>query len=73
MTGLKTGYEQLTLDHSDKEKVMFVKFGRLEYQLPKGAESSCAILLLGYDSGFQLWSLRDSVKEIASRRDGPVR
>lgn len=71
--GLKTGYEHLASDPAHKEKVTFLKFGSLECRGGKGVESSCPALLLGLDTGFHLWSLGNSVKEIVSRRDGPAR
>lgn len=73
LTGIKAGYDQLTHDNSDRERVRMVKFGRLHYQGNGRPEGSYPVLLLAYGSGFQIWSLRDStVKELVSRRDGRV-
>ena len=72
-SGLKTGYDQLTVESSDKEKVTFLKFGTLEYCNPHGTETSLPVLLLGYELGFQIWLLQDAVKEIVSRRDHKIR
>ena len=44
----------------------------LESGLQQG-EVSLPVLLLGYEQGFQIWLLKDCVKEIASRRDNHVR
>jgi hypothetical protein len=71
--GLKTGYDHMASDTAYKEKITFLKFGSLECRGSKGVESSCPALLLALDTGFQLWSLSNSVKEIVSRRDGPAR
>jgi len=74
--GLKTGYDHLASEPTHREQVAFLKFGSLEGRrgLGMGAEcSSCPALLLGLDTGFQIWTLGDSVKEVVSRRDGPAR
>lgn len=52
---------------------MFLKFGQLESRSFQGAETSLPILLLGYEIGFQIWLLLDTVKEIVSRRDHKIR
>jgi hypothetical protein len=74
---ISSGYEHLTADSSDKEKIDFVKFGFLEYWPQRsglGVERH-RVLLLGYQNGFQVWDVQDcnNVRELVSRRDGPVR
>ena len=75
VTGIRAGYQHLTQDQTDREKVCLVRFGELEFQ-PKGGGStaSCPVLLLGYATGFQVWAVDDAKRELASLRgDGPTR
>lgn len=72
-TGLKNGYDQLTVESSDKEKVTFLKFGRIECCSAQGGDASLPVLLLCYELGFQIWLLKDAVKEIVSRRDYKIK
>ena len=73
-SGLKAGYDSLTVDSTDKELVTVVKFARLEYRTGSH-HATRRVLLLGYQDGFQVWDLEDArlVRELASRRDGAVR
>ena len=68
------GYDHLTTDHSDKESLVFVKFSQLEWRHAAGLQSH-AVLLLGYETGFQVWDIQDcaQIQEVVSKRDGPVR
>jgi hypothetical protein len=72
-----TGYQTLTADRSDKEKVTCARVGEVEWRDPgQGSDRSLPVVLLGYDTGFQVWSLedRDAPAELSSiRRDGAVR
>ena len=71
---VSAGYEHLTSDTSDKEVVLFVKFSRLELRGSAGVHLQ-PVLLLGYETGFQIWDLQDChhIHELVSRRDGSVR
>ena len=71
---VSTGYEHLTSDTSDKEVVLFVKFSQLELRGSAGVHLQ-SVLLLGYETGFQVWDLQDChhIHELVSRRDGSVR
>ena len=73
-SGIKAGYEHLTLDSTDKEMLTLVKFATLEYGTAS-QHTSRRVLLLGYQNGFQVWDLEDArlTRELASRRDGAVR
>ena len=68
------GYDHLTSDHSDKEPVLFAKFSKLEWRAAIGLQQQ-DVLLLGYETGFQVWDLQDctQTQELVSKRDGPVR
>lgn len=68
------GFDHLTSDHSDKEPVLFVKFSNLEWRGTTGLQQQ-AVLLLGYETGFQVWDLQDcnQIQEMVSKRDGAVR
>lgn len=68
------GYEQLTAESADRERITFVKFVNLEVPHSAGLLLK-AVLLLGYENGFQVWDVQDSndVQELLSRRDGAVR
>ena len=68
------GYDHLTSDHSGKEPVLFAKFSELEWRGAVGLQQQ-DVLLLGYETGFQVWDLRDctQIQELVSKRDGPVR
>ena len=68
------GYDHLTSDHSDKEPVLFAKFSKLEWRGTAGLQQQ-AVLLLGYETGFQVWDLQDctQIQELVSKKDGPVR
>lgn len=71
------GIQTLTSDHSDREKVTFARVAELTWSDPvTGSERRLPVALLGYATGFQLWSLedRDGPAELVStRRDGAVR
>lgn len=68
------GYDHLTSDHSDTEPVLFAKFCKLEWRGAVGLQQQ-EVLLLGYETGFQVWDLQDctQIQELVSKRDGPVR
>lgn len=68
------GYDHLTSDHSDKEPVLFAKFSQLEWRGASGLQQQ-EVLLLGYETGFQVWDLQDctQIQELVSKRDGLVR
>ena len=71
---VSAGYDHLTCDQSDRENVLFVKFSHLELKSTAGLQQ-IPVLLLGYDTGFQVWDLHDraQIRELASRRDGAIR
>ena len=68
---VSAGYEQLTTDCTDRERITFARFSCLSFNT--GLRRS--VLLLGYQNGFQVWDVQDSedVQELVSRRDGSVR
>ena len=68
------GFDHLTSDHSDKEPVLFAKFSKLEWRGTAGLQQQ-EVLLLGYETGFQVWDLQDcnQIQELVSKRDGAVR
>lgn len=68
------GYSHLTSDHSDTEPVLFATFSQLEWRGTAGLQQQ-EVLLLGYETGFQVWDLQDctQIQEVVSKRDGPVR
>lgn len=73
VTGLKAGYDHITSDHADKEKIVGLHFGFLEVERNSGDERVRVLVLL-YEIGFQLWSIDgDVVKEVVSRREDPIR
>ena len=76
-SSLASGISALTVDTSDKEKISFVKFGQLEYQVSRKAGASTVhrtVLLLGYTTGFQVWDLDSGAPTLlVSRREGPIR
>lgn len=72
--GLRTGYEHLASEQKHRERIVFLKFGSLEGRRGVGLEAECSsCLLLALDTGFQIWTLEGSVKEVVSRRDGAAR
>lgn len=72
--GLRAGYDSLTVETTDKEALQVVKFACLEYGTGRHLVSR-RVLLLGYQTGFQVWNLEEGThaRELASRRDGAVR
>lgn len=70
---VSAGYDHLTSDTSDKEDVLYVKFSHLEFRSTAGLQQQ-PVLLLGYETGFQVWDLKDcaQIQELVSRRDGAV-
>ena len=74
LQAVSAGYDHFTTDTSDKESVVFVKFSQLEFWNKAGLQQQ-QVLLLGYESGFQIWDLQDcsQIQELVSRRDGAVR
>lgn len=73
-SAVTAGYDHLTTAHLDKENVVFVKFSKLEWRDAAGVQQQ-AVLLLGYETGFQVWDLQNctQIQELVSKRDGPVR
>lgn len=75
--GLQAGLQTLTADQSGRERVTFARLGQLEWREPGSvSERSLPVVLLGYEAGFQVWSLdeREAPLELVSlRRDGAVR
>ncbi len=61
----------------DRERVDFIKFAWLERDVkaPGAQHERRLALLIGYQTGFQVWDVEDGSKkeELVSRRDGPVR
>lgn len=74
LQAVSAGYTHLTSDSTDREIVLFVKFSQLQYQATAGLQQH-PVLLLGYETGFQVWDLQDcaQIHELVSRRDGSVR
>ena len=74
LSAVAAGYDHLTTTHLDKESVVFVKFSKLEWRGSAGVQHQ-AVLLLGYETGFQVWDLQNctQIQELVSKRDGPVR
>ncbi|KAK9833606.1 hypothetical protein WJX74_000354 [Apatococcus lobatus] len=78
---LTAGAHQLAaageLPKGDRERVEFIKFAWLQCDAHATAlkRQRRLALLVGYQTGFQLWDVQDGSKmeELVSRRDGPVR
>lgn len=84
--GISAGYESLVAEQSDRDKVERVSFAVLEWpangaQLGdvQGACHQQHVLVATYGNGWQLWDVGGdlrgggAVREVLSRRDGPVR
>ena len=56
MTGIKAGYDHITADSSEKERILDVRFGHLEL-LQGDQELRHPVMVLVYPLGFQLWSV----------------
>lgn len=71
------GISSLTLDRNDKERVLWASIREIEWHdSAKGTTFRHHVCLLGYETGFQLWTLdeRSYPSELVSlRRDGAVR
>lgn len=72
-----SGVASLSSRRGGREAIRWVAFDTLRWTAPGDDSSahSCPVLLLAYDTGFQIWSLEDPAepRELSSRRDGPVR
>ncbi len=76
------GIQTLTSHHGDKERVLWARVGQIEWKDPaQGSDRSLPVCLLGYDTGFQVWSLEElkpggnetPAELVSIRRDGAVR
>ncbi|KAK9793997.1 hypothetical protein WJX73_003967 [Symbiochloris irregularis] len=85
-SSVASGIHSLNAATHDRETLTVAKFATLEWcksEEGRGCSSEvsrCRVLMLGYDTGFQVWSLagdnnksRERLPELASRRDGAVR
>ena len=74
LKAVSAGYSHLTSDPTDRENVLYIKFAQLESKTTAGLQQQ-PVLLLGYESGFQVWDLQNcaQIQELVSRRDGAVR
>lgn len=73
--GVQAAVKAVSADHSGRERVTFVRLAEVEWRDSQGRHRRLPVALLGYEAGFQLWSLEgDGPAELLSiRRDGVVR